>query len=340
MGTLALVGLGSNLGDRQAQLDAALARLAEAEGVVVRAISSYHETRAVGGPSGQSNYLNAVASVETMLNPQRLLGTLQAIEVRAGRERSIRWGERTLDLDLLLFGDQILDTPELTVPHPRMAVRRFVLAPLAEIAPAAVDPLTGRTVADLLANLDRRPSYVALLDRTIAGGFPLFDRLVEALSAQAICRGELGFGRYLQELGLSGISALLAKPELLDLVVRLMVVDRWSGSEERDRWLVSDFWFDQFFLSLDTLRTSRPRFPLFRERFLEARSQVIAPTFVVALPEQVRRLRLRDPQRSWQRPIGWDTPILVPGSAEPEVVQAEVVAACAASRGGLRNGAA
>jgi 2-amino-4-hydroxy-6-hydroxymethyldihydropteridine diphosphokinase len=151
MGTLALIGLGSNLGDRKAQLDAAVAALAEAPGVVVRAVSRYHETAPVGGPEGQPNYLNAAAAVETTLDPLDLLHVLQAIEHRAGRVRTVRWGPRTLDLDLLLFGDRIIETGELQVPHPRMAERLFVLAPLAEIAPGAVDPVTGRTVAELLA---------------------------------------------------------------------------------------------------------------------------------------------------------------------------------------------
>ena len=86
--------------------------------------------------------------LETTLDPLDLLHVLQAIETRFGRVRTVRWGERTLDLDLLLFDDRIIDTPELTVPHPRLAERRFVLEPLAEIAPEAVDPVTKRTIAD------------------------------------------------------------------------------------------------------------------------------------------------------------------------------------------------
>ncbi len=162
MSILALIGLGTNVGDRKANLDGAVAALAETPGIEVRAVSSYREIASVGGPGGQGAYLNAAAAVEARLSPLELLRVLHAIEDRAGRVRVVRWGERTLDLDLLLFGDQILDTPELQVPHLRMAVRRFVLAPLAEVAPEAVDPLTGRTVAQLLANLDRRPRYLAL----------------------------------------------------------------------------------------------------------------------------------------------------------------------------------
>jgi 2-amino-4-hydroxy-6-hydroxymethyldihydropteridine diphosphokinase len=151
MGTLALIGLGSNLGDRKARLDAAVAALAEAPGIVLQAVSRYHETAPVGGPAGQGDYLNAAAAVETALEPLELLHVLQEIERRAGRVRTVHWGPRTLDLDLLLFGDRVIATDALQVPHPRMAERLFVLAPLAEIAPGAVDPVTGRTIAELLA---------------------------------------------------------------------------------------------------------------------------------------------------------------------------------------------
>jgi 2-amino-4-hydroxy-6-hydroxymethyldihydropteridine diphosphokinase len=153
MSSIAMIGLGSNLGDRRAMLDGALAALAEAPGVRVGRVSTYRETDPVGGPAGQGRYLNAAAALETTLDPFDLLRVLQAIEARFGRVRTVRWGERTLDLDLLLFGDRIIGTPELTVPHPRLAERRFVLEPLAEIAPDAVEPRTGRPVSDLLRAL-------------------------------------------------------------------------------------------------------------------------------------------------------------------------------------------
>ncbi len=155
MGTLALIGLGSNLGDRKAHLDAAIAALAETPGVTVRAVSSYHETEPVGGPPGQGPFLNAAAAIETTLDPTALLRRPagRSRPAPGASERSAGASGRSTST-CLLFGDLILDSAELTIPHPRMAVRRFVLAPLAEIAPGAVDPRTGRTVADLLAGLD------------------------------------------------------------------------------------------------------------------------------------------------------------------------------------------
>ncbi len=155
MTTRALIGLGSNLGDRRATLDAALAALASLAGVEVRAVSAYHQTEPVGGPGGQGPFLNAAALLATALEPLDLLAALHEIERKLGRVRTVRWGERTLDLDLLLFGDRVVDSRELTVPHPRIASRRFVLIPAAEIAPAMADPIRRRTIAQLLADLDR-----------------------------------------------------------------------------------------------------------------------------------------------------------------------------------------
>ena len=162
MSVVAHLGLGSNLGDRQSLIAAAIAALEDAEGIVVQAVSPLHETRPCGGPPGQPPFLNAAVSLETDRTPLSLLRLLQDIESRFGRRRQTRWDARTLDLDLLLYGDAIIETAELVVPHPRMSVRRFVLAPLADIAPTTVSPLTGRSIAQDLSNLDRRPSVVAL----------------------------------------------------------------------------------------------------------------------------------------------------------------------------------
>ena len=148
--TRAAFGLGSNLGDRRAHLEAAVRWLA-ALGEVL-AVSSFRETAAVGGPP-QPDYLNAAVVVATEQAPRALLAAAQEIERRAGRERGVVGGPRTLDLDLLLYGDRTVREPGLVVPHPRLHERLFVLEPLAEIALDWPVPGFGRTVGELLADL-------------------------------------------------------------------------------------------------------------------------------------------------------------------------------------------
>ena len=143
--TLVYVGLGANLGEREAALRKALATLGQYPGTRVLRVSPLYGSAPVdaGGP----DYLNAVAEVATTLTPEALLQTLQAIEQSAGRERPYRNAPRTLDLDILWFGDQVIDTPTLTVPHPRMAERAFVLRPLADLVPERVDATARQAVA-------------------------------------------------------------------------------------------------------------------------------------------------------------------------------------------------
>ncbi len=146
----AYVGLGSNLGDREATLRRALELLDAEEGVKVVAVSTLRETEPVGF-ADQPRFLNGAAALDTELAPQELLERLLAVERALGRERTgPRFGPRTVDLDLLVHGDSVVAEPGLTVPHPRLAERRFALEPLAELDPDLALP-DGRRVGDLLA---------------------------------------------------------------------------------------------------------------------------------------------------------------------------------------------
>ncbi len=146
------IALGSNLGPRRRNLRRAVRLLEEHEGVRVVQVSSMLETEPVGGPP-QAPYFNAAAELRTELAPRPLLEVLLSIEDELGRERIVRWGPRTLDLDLLLYEDRVIEEPGLRVPHPRMHERRFVLQPLCEIAPEAVHPVLQKTARELLAGL-------------------------------------------------------------------------------------------------------------------------------------------------------------------------------------------
>jgi len=150
----AYIALGANLGDPPAQLNAALHSLRGSPGVEVVATSSFYRTAPLGQP-GQADYCNAVCAVDTTLQPEALLDLLQGIETAAGRRRDgTHWGSRLLDLDLLHMEGRVSQTPRLTLPHPELQRRAFVLVPLAEIAPDLLIPGLG-TVQNLTAAIDR-----------------------------------------------------------------------------------------------------------------------------------------------------------------------------------------
>lgn len=145
------LGLGSNVGDREQFIRAALEAL-ESSGVQVKRLSPLYETEPQGF-AAQGWFLNAVAEMETELFPRQLLRRIHAVERGLKRLRTVVNGPRTIDIDILFYGDTAIATRELTVPHPRYSERRFVLAPLADLAPGLRDPVTHRTVAEMLAGL-------------------------------------------------------------------------------------------------------------------------------------------------------------------------------------------
>ncbi|MDE0482612.1 MAG: 2-amino-4-hydroxy-6-hydroxymethyldihydropteridine diphosphokinase [Candidatus Poribacteria bacterium] len=155
----AYIGFGSNIGDRLSYIENAIHALSEAEGITLQKISSLYETEPVGDEA-QAQFLNGVIAIKTGLSAHTLLQTLKQIETTVGRQHRARWGPREIDLDILIYGDICLRTPNLVIPHPEMHLRRFVLVPLAEIAPGVVHPVFNKTIQTLLERLEDDKSVV------------------------------------------------------------------------------------------------------------------------------------------------------------------------------------
>jgi 2-amino-4-hydroxy-6-hydroxymethyldihydropteridine diphosphokinase len=151
---IAYIALGANLGDRRACINAALRWLNDTPGIRVTKASSLLDNPAVGGPPGSPPFLNAVAEIETTLPPHELLDVLLDAEIHLGRERREKWGPRVIDLDIILYGDRIIDEEGLKIPHPLMHRRTFVLIPLAQLVPQLKHPISGISIIELLQNLN------------------------------------------------------------------------------------------------------------------------------------------------------------------------------------------
>jgi 2-amino-4-hydroxy-6-hydroxymethyldihydropteridine diphosphokinase len=291
--SISLIGLGANQGDRKAQLDRAVTEIGQLPQTSIVAVSAWRETVPIGGPTGQMPYLNGAVRLETSLEPQELLASLLAIEDRLGRRRTERWGARTIDLDLLLHGECVFATRILVLPHPRMAWRRFVLEPAAEIAPDMRHPAIGWTTAQLLEHLNTSRPYLAITGPIGAGKTRLAQRLTAAVSAQFIAeqpdwpsldafytdpsghawQTELGFLRQRAHL--------LAKND----------ADRWGP-----QWAISDFWFDQ---SAAFAKAWLPegQLPAYLKQYEQFRRDVVRPKLIVWLDAPAEELLARVHQR-------------------------------------------
>ena len=168
--TTCLIAMGSNLGDRLGHLHAGLRSLAAHPAIRLDAVSGLYETAPVGGPLAQGPYLNAAARITTDLAPESLLEALHRVEAERERQRSARWGPRTLDLDILIHGEVVSDDPIVTLPHPRMHERRFAMVPACDLAPDLTHPREGRSLRAILAGLPVEPGDLELVSWDWAPG--------------------------------------------------------------------------------------------------------------------------------------------------------------------------
>lgn len=289
-----LIALGSNLGDCERQLQSAIEHIRAAEDVRLVAQSSFHRTSPAGGPRQQQDYLNAAVTVDTNLSPQRLLAELQRIENNIGRTRDVRWGPRVIDLDLLLYEDAVCQEAELELPHPRMAFRRFVLEPAAEIAPGMVHPIIGWSVARLLQHLNETLPYAAITG--------WFDR--RELAIQVAKRTD---SRLIATDPLLSTAGLQERLEQLSDIAQTLSADRLRCDET----IVSDFWFSELLIGASEL-LHLPDFERFEKRFEDVEGGVAGARLVVLVESNAEPpsadaescyTTIRDAVGRWQGPV-------------------------------------
>ncbi|MBC8873618.1 MAG: 2-amino-4-hydroxy-6-hydroxymethyldihydropteridine diphosphokinase [Planctomycetes bacterium] len=236
-----LVALGSNVGDRFAQLERAIQRLDDHPSITVAERSAWFRTVPVGGPPEQGEFVNAAIRVQTSLSPEALFLVLREVESDLGRQRRKRWAARMVDLDLLLFDDLIQKTPQLEIPHPRLAFRRFVLEPAAEVARDMLHPVVGWTIGRLLDHLNRAVDYVALTGLPGVGKTELARKVAERASVRLIedVADEV-LPASTQEDGASNPAAV--ELGLLQRRGQLLAAQDWSQEPSAG---ISDFWIGQ-----------------------------------------------------------------------------------------------
>ena len=277
-----LIGLGSNIGDRASQLDKAVDVFCGHPRIAFHSVSRYRDTRPIGGPAGQGAYLNAALRVTAQLAPIDLLAWALHIERQLGRRPAERWGPRPIDIDLLLYDCVTMCTPELTLPHSRMAVRRFVLEPALEIARDMLHAPTGWTVGQLWQRLHEIPHYIALVGGTHA------DR-----SALARAAADAAGARHLTDRSTVGLSSGTAdgtdaacEMELARIACRVQQLQPLIGFVEQPttKWFVSDFWINQ---SLAVARAffDGPRRARIVHACQEAIEEIRVPTLVLLLDD-------------------------------------------------------
>ena len=296
--SISLIALGSNLGDRTANLQHAVERLDAHPAVHVVAQSRLFLTAPVGGSGDQDEYVNAAACVETTLSPDELFDVLRNAETQLGRQRRQRWAARVVDLDLLLFDDLVIKTPRLEIPHPRMAFRRFVLAPAAQIAPDMVHPVIGWTIRQLLDHLQTARGYVAVTGMPGTGKSDLARAAATRTSSRCIA-DPAGNPGLVTSCSTWEDGSIELEREWLRRRAELISRDNWP---EGTQVAISDFWLGQH------LAYSRVGFDQADCAELEAdwyawQDRVVPPKLLVLLERPLDQSVCRQSQRGNAQPI-------------------------------------
>ena len=288
------IALGANLGNRVHAFEQALNRIERAGYGHVLSLSSIHLTRPVGGPSGQPPYMNAAAVLETKLAPRDLLEGLLETERALGRQRREKWGPRPIDLDILLWNQDIVDEEGLRIPHPWLPVRRFVLEPLAEIAHDWPHP-TGWTIGEQLERIHRRPIYIALTGALGAGKTTIARLFAEKTGAVFV--EERFHGDLLDRVYRGDTKAAEEAEEwFANQRAELLARRRFLGPG-RPELVVSDFWFEQSLAYALAELPDPSAVEAHRHTLRSLRSAVLEPTVVVLLDAPAEELLARITRR-------------------------------------------
>jgi 2-amino-4-hydroxy-6-hydroxymethyldihydropteridine diphosphokinase len=272
-----LIGCGSNLGRRRQQLDRAIELMRFMPGVTLVGVSRFRETVPVGGPPGQDAFLNGACLIETDLPPQEVLSMLTAVENTLHRNREERWGSRTVDLDLLLYDDLVLDTDCLTLPHPRMSTRRFVLEPCVEIAGDALHPLAACTLDEMLASISSPRPHVAVVGVPAAGAADV---------ARAVSESSLGcFVAAPRPLPAAAAPA----PEWCNTLSAWRAALEEIDCDASAHGVVADFWLETLLVAARHALTAEP-LSRFETQFARVVAESVAPHALLVLVAPATKL--------------------------------------------------
>lgn len=303
----AYIALGSNLGDRKENIDAAVRMLAENERIEFVSVSEFLETSPLGGTE-QPDYINAVAELQTSLNPEALYKTLVEIENSLGRKREGKWSPRTIDLDFLLFENQIINTDQLTVPHPQMHLRSFVLQGICQLNPNVLHPVMNVPVNELAARLNggnfifepERPQLISIAGNIGVGKTTLAKELAGYLECNVLFE-PYDENPYMPEV-YAGKNELALDSQLFFLTNRIEQLDKNNLASGKVH--ISDYIFDKELIYAKALLDSR-QLELYEETYLPFSIKVTVPVLVIYMQDSAQNCleRIHNRNRPYEQQI-------------------------------------